>query len=86
MLPVLLGYERPPGGVEDQPGAAEEGEHDEADPKDQWVDVEVAGQAAGDAGDLAVAGRAAQPAEVADLVPGDAGSRVVRTVGRSIGR
>ena len=56
----------------DQAGAAEEDQHHERHPQDDRVDVEVAGQAAGDAGDLAVAGGAAQPAEVADL------SRVTR--------
>ena len=59
----------------DQAGAAEEGQDDEADPQDDGVDVEVAGEPAGDAGDLAVVDGAAQPAEVADLVAGDARAR-----------
>ncbi len=75
-LAVLLGHERPAGGVQDQAGAAEEGQDDEADAQDERVDVEVAGQPAGDAGDLAVVDGAAQPAQVADLVAGDARASV----------
>ena len=74
----VLGHQQPAGAVQDQAGAAEEGEHHERDPQDERVDVEVAGQAAGDAGDLAVGRGAAQPAEVADLVAGDARAVVVR--------
>ena len=79
---LLVGHEQPAGAVQDQAGAAEEGEHDEGDPQDERVDVEVAGEAAGDAGDLAVGGGAAEPAEVADLVAGDAGA-LRRPTGRS---
>ncbi len=64
---ALLGKQDPAGGVDDEPGPAEERQHDEGDPQDHRVDVEVSGQPAGDAGDLAVGDGPAQPAEVADL-------------------
>ena len=50
------GTQQPAGAVQQQAGAAEEDQHHEGHPQDHRVDVEVAGQAAGDAGDLAVAG------------------------------
>ncbi len=83
---AVLGHEQPAGAVQQEAGAAEEGEHDERHPQDQWVDVEVPGEAAGDAGDLPVVDGAAEPAEVADLVTGDAGALVGRRlVGRAGG-
>ena len=78
---LLVGHQQPAGAVDDQAGAAEEGEDDEGDPQHERVDVEVAGQAAGDAGDLAVGGGAAEPAEVADLVAGDARALLGRRAG-----
>ena len=59
LVAVVLGQQQPQGAVEQQPGAAEEGEHHEEHPHDRGVDVEVPGDAAGDAGDvLLAAGRA----------------------------
>ncbi len=72
---AVLGEQQPARAVQQQPGAAEEDEHHEGDPQDDGVDVEVAGQAAGDARDLAVRARGAtDPAEVPDLLAGRAGS------------
>ena len=82
---LLVRHEQPAGAVQDQAGAAEEGEHDERDPQDERVDVEVPGQAAGDAGHLAVVGGAAEPAEVAHLVARDSRAPVVRGPGRRAG-
>jgi hypothetical protein len=56
----LLGDEEPADGIEQQARAAEDRERDEHDAEDQRVDVEVAAQAARDAGDLAIADAAAQ--------------------------
>ena len=50
----LLGKDEPAGDVDEEPGAAEHGEDDEADPEDDRIEVEVLGQAARDAGDLAI--------------------------------
>ena len=68
--------------VEQQPGAAEEGEDHEGDAQDQRVDVEVTGETAGDTGDAAaVADRTPDARQVADLVPSHAGTGV-RSRGR----
>ena len=69
---AVLRQDQPARDVEDEPCAAEEGEDHEGDPQDQRVDVEVAGQAAGDAGDVAVTGATADPPQVTDVVPADA--------------
>ena len=50
----LLGKQQPQRSVEQQAGAAEEREDDQAHAHQHRVDIEVPGQAAGDAGDLAV--------------------------------
>ena len=78
---VVGRHQQPGGAVQHQSGAAEEHQHDEGHPHDDGVDVEVPGQAAGDAGDAAVLGGTAQPAEVPDLVAGDAGT--LRAAGSS---
>ena len=71
---AVLGDEQPDHAVHQDPGAAEEGEHDEQHADDRGVDVEVPTQAAGHAGDVAVAPAAAQPVDVAHLLAADAGS------------
>ena len=83
---LLVGHQQPARAVQDQAGAAEEGEDDEGHAQHERVHVEVPGQAAGDAGDLPVRGGAAEPAEVPDLVAGDAGTLVGRRAGGCIGR
>ena len=51
---AVLGKQDPARGVHDQAGATEQGQHHERDAHDERVDVEVPGDAARDAGDLAV--------------------------------
>ena len=67
VLGALLGDEQPHHAVEQETGAAEEGEHDEEDPQDRRVDVEVAAEPAGDPGDLAVGVGAPQLAVVLEV-------------------
>src|SRR5262249_44256419 len=52
-LALVRDHERA-GRVDEESGAAEEGEDDEPDPVEDGVDVEVLSEAAGDAGDHAV--------------------------------
>ena len=79
------------GAVEQQPGAAEEGEHHERHPHDHGVDVEVPGQAAGDAGDCgrsswcAAAGRGRGPRRGSRGVPAARPGRRVRGRDRPAG-
>ena len=82
-VPAVLGHEQPEGAVHEQAGAAEEREHREQHPDDRGVDVEVAAQPAGDTGEVAVGGAAAQPAQVAHLLRADAGPALAaRAAGR----
>ena len=51
---ALVGHHKREGQVDDDSGTAKQGEHDEADAVDRRMDVEVAGEPAGDPGDHAV--------------------------------
>ena len=77
---ALLGHEEPRADVEEEAGAAEEDSDDQRHAHDDRVDVEVAGDAAGDAGDVPVGDAATQAAEVRHLVAADAGA-----AGRRVG-
>ena len=68
-----------------RPAPPKKDEHHERDPQDERVDVEVASQAAGDAGHLAVGGGAPQPAEVAHLVARHSRAAVAGVSGRRAG-
>jgi hypothetical protein len=73
---VLPGHQQPAGAVDDQPRAAEEDEHDKGDAQDDRVDVEVSGESAGHARDVAVGARPAEAAEITDLLAGGSWPRV----------
>ena len=51
---ALVGNDERAGAVDDDPGAAEQRQHDEADAVDDGVDVEVPAEAAADAGEHTV--------------------------------
>ena len=70
LLP-LVGHDERRGGVDEDARAAQEGEDDEADAEDGGVDLEVACEAAADAGNHAVRATALQAADLGDL--GDIG-------------
>ena len=89
LVVAVLGHEQPDRDVHEQAGAAEEGQHGEHHPDHGGVDVEVATEAAGDTGDVAVGAAAAQPVDVTHLVAADAGTvcwRVLVSVGSAVGR
>ena len=65
---ALVRDDQPHHGVQQETRAAEEGQHDEQHPQDGRVDVEVPGQPACDAGDLAVGGAATELPVVLEVV------------------
>ena len=64
---ALVGHDERRGRVDEDAGAAEEGEDDEADAEDGGVDLEVAGEAAADAGEHAIRAAALQAADLRDF-------------------
>ena len=67
VLLALVRYDERRGGVDQDAGAAQEGEDDEADAKDRGVDLEVASQAPANAGEHAIRPAALQPPDLRDL-------------------
>jgi hypothetical protein len=67
VLLALVGDDERSGGVDQEAGAAQEGEDDEADAEDCGVDLEVASQAPADAGKHAVRPAALQPPDLWDM-------------------
>ena len=61
---ALVGHHKREGQVDDDSGTAKQGEHDEADAVDRRMDVEVAGEPAGDPGDHPVGPASLQAPDV----------------------